>query len=484
MKKPENTIGSSGRLESVFCSFGFCRLVLTLGGGLWLTSCVSVPERDLRARHDEAHRIMYAAPDTPDAKPRFNGNSTLDDYLHHAFSHNPGLRASFDRWAAAMERIPQARSLDDPTLSFEYFIEQMDTRYQASLTQMFPAFGKLDLREKSAAAETEAAMHAFEAERLVLFDHVVKAFHEYHYLSRATQVTDENHQLLSDLEQVVTIRYKAGLAPFSDLIKTQVEKDRLANELGTLRDERASRSAGLAALLGLPAYDVLSWPKASPSGPAIVDVESLDDMLEDLNPELKAATAMIAAETYREKLARKRVLPDFMLGASWMVMPGMEGKGDETDVGLMAGITIPVWWGRYRAEIREAEAMVQAATSERENMRNMLKAELSMAVFKFHDAERRINLFTTSLVPKATQALEVAKQEFSTGKAEFMTLIDAQRTLLEFRLMLERATADREIAIGETGRSVGKYDVGVKLDVPVPVKNKDASNKERGEKDD
>ncbi len=457
--KRRMTSARAGKSEAVLRSDGSVQVVALLVVGAFLAGCVSVTEKEIRASYRETERKVYSAAHRTAAAPRFDGNSTLDDYLHQAFSHSPGLRAAFDRWKAALERIPQARSLDDPTLSFEYSIEQVDTRYQTSLTQTFPALGKLDLREKKAASEAEAAMHAFEEERLVMFDRVVKAFHEYHYLSRAIQVTDENHQLLADLEQVVTTRYKAGLAPFSDLIKTQVEKDRIANDLGTLRDERVSRSAGLAALLNLPVHDVLPWPKASPSGPAVVDVEALSDMLEDLNPELKAAAAMIAAETYSEKLARKSFLPDFMLGASWVVMPGMEGKGDETDAGLMAGITIPIWRGKYRAGIREAGAMIQAATNERDNMQNMLRAELSMAVFKFRDAERRIGLFTSALIPKAAQAMEVAKQEFSTGKADFMTLIDAQRTWLEFRLMLERASADREIAIGEIGCCIGKFDV-------------------------
>lgn len=116
--------------------------------------------------------------------------------------------------------------------------------------------------------------------------------------------------------------------------------------------------------------------------------------------------------------------------------------------------------------------MIRAASNERDEMQNNLKAELGMAIFKFRDAERRIGLFATSLVPKATQALEVAKQEFSTGKADFMTLIDAQRTHLEFRLMLERATADREIALGEIGCCIGRYDVGIGRDASPPAERR------------
>ncbi len=454
---------SAGLPERVLRPAGFIRSLLWLAACAYLAGCTSVSERALRDRHSETQRAFYDAPDGPDAKPELDGNATIDDYLHHAFARNPGLRAAFDRWQAALERIPQSRSLDDPTLSFEYFIEQMDNRYQVSLSQMFPAFGKLALREGRAAAEAEAAMHTFEAERLMLYDRVVKAFYEYDYLRRVIAVTEENAGLLNDLEAVVTSRYKADLAPFAALIKTQVEKDRLANDLASLRDARIARSAELAAILNLPVYDLLAWPDASPSGPAMVDLDVLDAMLADLNPELKAAGATVDAARQQAKLARKRGLPDFMLGAGWMVMPGMDGRGDESEVSLMAGMTIPLWRGRYRAEIREAEAMIRAASDKRDDMQNMLQAELSMAVFKFRDAERRINLFATSLVPKAAQALEVAKQEFAVGKADFMTLIDAQRNLLEFRLMHERATSDREIALGEIGCCIGKYDVAAEL---------------------
>ncbi len=427
---------------------------------LLLTGCAtsSLPEVDLRARHRDAGSL-YQTADQGGALPRLDERSTRDDYLRLAFSRNPGLRASFDRWRAALERIPQARTLDDPQLSFEYFIEQMDTRYRVSLTQMFPAWGTLGLRAGKAAAEAEAAMHTFEAERLALFNGVVKAFHEYQYLARATRVTEENLLLLGDLEQAAAARYKTGAAPFSALIKAQVEKDRLASELDSLRDARASRSAALAAWLGLPACDALPWPADVPSGPAILDVSVLDDLIEDLNPELKAAAAAIAAETYGERLARKRLLPDFMLGVDWMSMSGMDES--ETDVGLMAGISLPLWRGSTRAAVREAGALVQAASRERDNMQNRLKAELSLAVFNLRDAERRIALFESSLIAKAAQSLEVAKQEFSTGKSDFMALIDAQRTLLAFRLMRARAVADREIALGDIGFRIGRTDLGV-----------------------
>lgn len=434
-------------------------MMLAVVGSLFLAGCASPSEKALLREYQKTYESLFEMPDTTSVATRFDTDSTFQDYLQHAFAHSPKLRAAFDRWKASLERIPQARSLDDPELSFEYFIEQHDTRYRASLTQMFPAFGKLDLRDNRATAEAEAAMHTFEAERFMLYDRVAKSVYEYHYLARATTVTAENLRLLADLEEVVTTRYTAELTPFSDLVTVQVEKDRVANELAELQEERHAQSATLSALLNLPEHGTLPWPKLEPSGSSIIDPSVLASMLDDLNPELKAADAMVSAGIYREQLAHRRYLPDFMLGVGGMVMPGMNGKGDETDVSLMAGISVPLWWGTYRAGIREAEAGTRSAINEKTDMQNMLRAELGRAISKTRDAERRIALFTSSLIPKAEQAMEVARQEFSSGKTSFMTLVDAQRTLLEFRLIAERATVDREIALAEIGCCIGKFDI-------------------------
>jgi cobalt-zinc-cadmium efflux system outer membrane protein len=434
-------------------------LSATLGGCLLLIGCASTPEKKLRSRYRETNISGYETTSEPAVHAPFNTESNFEAYMQYAFTNSPKLKAAFARWKAALERIPQARSLEDPELSFEYFIQQMDTRYQVSLTQKFPSFGKLGLREKSVTAEAEAAMHLFEAERVDLYDRVSKAFFEYYYLSRTTAVAAENLQLLADLETVVNSRYTSGLTPFSDLIKVQVEKESMANELAAMQDERSAQSSRLAGLLNLRQQHILPWPSVTLSESSILDEPVLASMLETLNPELKAADAMVSAGIYRQKLAHRSYLPDFILGASGMVMPGERSMNDETDVAFMAGISLPIWHGKYRAEIREAEAETRAAVSEKADLSNMLRAELSMAVFKTRDAERRMALFNTSLIPKAEQSLAVAKQEFSSGKADFMTLIDAQRTRLEFQRMAERAVVDRELALADIGCCIGKFDI-------------------------
>lgn len=432
-------------------------------GLVLLNGCASPGEKSALRAYSQSETSRFEIPEAPASapktSPRIDGNATIDDYVHYAFLHNPGLTAAFRRWKAALERIPQTRSLDDPTLAYEYSLDQKDFLHRFEVSQMIPGVGKLRLRGQKALAEAEAASHDFESARLTLYGQIVTAFHEYDFLRRATVVTEENRRLLTDVESVVQAMYKTGSARFADLVKAQVEVDRLKNDLATLGDERAARSAKLASLLNLPVEGPLPWPVVTPSAQGAMADEGLMEILRDLNPELKSLDARVQREQAAMGLARRSRYPDFMVGASVMVMPGMEGQGNETELGLMAGITLPLWPGKYSAEIREAEALREAAVSERDNMENGLKAELKMAIFKTKDADRRIGLFDGSLVPKAEQAYAVARQEFSAGKADFMTLIDAQRTLLDFKLMRERAMADRAIALAEIGCCIGKYGI-------------------------
>ena len=48
----------------------------------------------------------------------------LDNYLKIAAENNPGLKAKFNDYMAALEVAPQVRTLPDPQLAFAYFISR------------------------------------------------------------------------------------------------------------------------------------------------------------------------------------------------------------------------------------------------------------------------------------------------------------------------------------------------------------------------
>ena len=48
-----------------------------------------------------------------------NGDAQLKIYVDEALSSNPALKVSFARYRAALQRLPQVRSLPDPMFEFK-----------------------------------------------------------------------------------------------------------------------------------------------------------------------------------------------------------------------------------------------------------------------------------------------------------------------------------------------------------------------------
>jgi cobalt-zinc-cadmium efflux system outer membrane protein len=397
--------------------------------------------------------------------PELGQKATLPDYMVYAAMHNPGLEAAFDEWKAALERIPQARSLPDPRFTYVHYLEAVETRVgpqerSFAMMQTFPWLGKLKAQGEVAFEEAEAAHQKYEAARLDLLYRVKKAYYEYYYLSRAITITENDIALVSNLEEVARTRYEVGSVPYSALIQAQVELGKLEDQLETLTDLRGPTAAGLNEALGRRPDTYVPWPARLDTQPVALEDDDLYAGLSRDNPDLLALGSMASRERAAVGLARQSYLPDITLGATVIqtgdaLDPDMKDSGKDP-VMVSLSLNLPIWFGKYRAAEREAQGRLHAAAKRREDRENMLLSDLKLAVFNFRSAERRIDLYGNSLIPKAEQALAASRTAFSAGRADFFDLIEAQRTLLEFQLTYERASADRAQRLAEIEMLVGR----------------------------
>jgi len=402
--------------------------------------------------------------------PRLTEQSTLSDYLEYAALNNPALEAAFYRWKAAVERAAQVRSLPDPKFTYTYFIREIETRtgpqrQRFGLAQMFPWFGTLELRGDVAVEAANAERQRYESAKLRLFYQVKELYYEYYYLARAVAVTEEMVQLLTNLETVAEARYKAGQAPYAELIKAQVERDRLEDRLQTLRDMRRPVISKLNAAMGLRQDTDLPWPTEIPEEPVSFTDDQIFTWLAENNPELKAGDAAAAKEYAETDLARKSYYPDFTLGVTYMEtgssrMPDTRDSGEDP-VAVTLSVNVPLWRDKYAAAVREARARHDVAKNERVNLENVLVAEVQTVLYKFRDAERKIDLYRDSLVPKALRSLNATEQAYRAGQSAFFDVIEAEQTLLEFRLAYERALTDRDQRLAELEMLIGTGIPGI-----------------------
>lgn len=453
----------------------YLHIALALFTSGLLSACAASPgRRDVAGGHGAAARptagatspaVQRSPAERDAALPRLTAESTLGDYLTYAALNNPGLRADFQNWRAAVEKIPQVTALPDPMLSFGYFLEEVETRvgpqeWRASLTQKFPWFGKLDLRGRVAARAADAAWKRYQAAKLVLFHRVTKAYAEYYYLRQAIQVTRENRDIVKQLESVARAKYRTGIAQHADVIRAQVQLGKLDDRLASLEDLRGPRSARLNAALGRRADAPLPWPRSLPQPDGqLPSQQQLMARMQERNPELEALRAETEKGRAGVELAGKEYYPDLTVGLSYMDtggarMPGVSDSGKDP-VAVTLGINLPIWRDSYRAGEREALAGLRKARRSLEDRARTLESEAKLALYDVRDARRRIGLYRDTLIPKARQSLRANETAFRAGNIDFLSVLDSQRELLQFELSHRRASADHVESVARLEMLVG-----------------------------
>ncbi|MBN2448808.1 MAG: TolC family protein [Lentisphaeria bacterium] len=397
----------------------------------------------------------------------FGSSSGPAEYVGLALAAHPGVRHAEARWEAALQRVPQVRSLPDPMLSYTYYAREVETRVgpqeQAlAISQRLPWFGKLGLRGDMAALAAEAAREALRGVRLEVAYRVREAYGELWYLGEATRVVRDSMDLLRGVESVSRERLRSGEG-MGAVLRLQVELGRLEDRLAGLEASRPALVARMNALLDRATGMPLPSPSGLPLAPED-DVSRTPALAESRirgNPGLAQTEREVARAGREVALARLERFPDITLDLRWIdtddaAMPTADSGRDPILATVM--VNLPLWQSRNRSRVLEATAAERAARAEGEGVARALEAELAWALYRCQDARRRVSLYREGLLAKARQAFASALQAFRTGATGFGELTDAQRQVLELELSLAGALRDEWLATAAVWRLTGASD--------------------------
>ena len=389
---------------------------------------------------------------------KINRLVSLEDYLRLAAINNAALKASFEQWKAAIEQIPQAKSLADPKFTYGYFIKEVETRVGAQrqkfgIMQVFPWMGKIEARTDAASMAAKAARKKYEAAKLKLFFEVKHSFYEYAYLAKAIEIAGKNLELIKYFEEVARTKYTTAAASHPDIIRAQIELAKLEEILKSLEELRTPIVASLNAALNRPVKDVLPWPKKEKVQTPHLNRQQIIAILRAKNPELLALDFETEIAKSKVELAKKKFYPDIGVGVDWIdtdsaLASGSRDSGNDPVV-LMFSMNLPIWRQNYKAAERQAKANVRKASHKRIEKENTLLAKAERVLYDFDDSNRKIILYEDALVPKAQELLQASETAYQSGTVDFLSLIDAQQKLLKFELNKERAETDSQQKLAE-----------------------------------
>lgn len=380
-----------------------------------------------------------------------NAPVTLQGYLQYAALNNAKLKATFEQWQAALEQIPQAKALPDPQVNYGYYTRQSDMqmRQMAGVMQEFPWFGKIDARTEAAVKEAAAAQQKYQAARLALFKEVKDGFYEFTYLAGAIDIAKENLELMRHFEEVAQTKHMTAEASHPDVIRAQVEIAKMEDVLrglGQLREPTVSR---LTTALTLPADTNLPWPKTEEFNAVELDYERLVSILRQKNPELAGLNFEAMAAKSKIALAEKNFYPDVGVGVEWTQFEKSGGNSGQDSVALVFQMNLPLWRDSYIAGERQARAQKASIEQQKIETENVLLTKASQAYYEYRESIRKIRLYRDTLIPKGRELLRASEAAYREGTVDFLSLIDAQRTLLDYHLSYQRVIANNQQKLAE-----------------------------------
>jgi NodT family efflux transporter outer membrane factor (OMF) lipoprotein len=279
-------------------------------------------------------------------------------------------------------------------------------------------------RVTAAAFDRDAAAVTIEAE-------VARAYLQHAALTDRLTLLDRNLAGARELERIVAIRFREGVATKVDTGLQAIEVRQLEAERHRLVEAQARTRNALAVLVGEEAprfalpqarLATLAVPAFNPAPPAALLVR---------RPDLRAAEARIAAASGDVAAARAAFLPSISLNASTLGQAAALSGPFAATVSAGASLLAPIFGrGRLRGQFAGASA-AQAESVElyrRTLLTALAEAEDALAGVSQSAARQAL---LEQVVAEAREALRLRRLQYIEGEADLRDVVDAQRLLVQ-----------------------------------------------------
>ena len=366
----------------------------------------------------------------------------LQDVLALARQHRAEIAAAGARARAAAQRPAIVSALDDPMIlpsidHLPFMLGGVDA--SIVLEQRFPLSRIRGHRQR--AAEAEARGSVAEADRVRL-DVELDATLAFLMLREERQMATflaEQKTLADQLVAASTARYGAGKGTQAEVLRVEIEVARLDGEVrAKAADVRAAEvmlntSIGRDPDLAVP--ELGPAPTAAPPAAAGAATTALER-----RPELRVGRAEVersradisVMHDMAKPMAMVQTGPAYTMadGAGWMVM---------------VGVSIPLWRGKLRAGVAEAEAMADMADQDLVAMRRMVTGDALAARERVVAARARWLALRDQVVPRAKAAIEPTLSAYTTGQLPLVSVLEAAQAL--WSAQMDLVTSERELGV-------------------------------------
>jgi len=402
----------------------------------------------------------------------------LDRLIAESLAVRPEVKQAQATVSAEQERIPQAGALPDPVLTLgiqnDGFnglqIGKMETSYyQVMVTQGLPWPGKRDKRSDVARLAAKQAETGLSRLRLTTEADVRRAYLELLVARERLSLLDRLEAIWQKSIATVRARYETGEGAQSDLLRAQLELNRLRQRRWSLQAEEATKIQALNRLRARPLDEPIPTT-VRPSELPVPPVPGIEEAVADAearSPELAGARLDAAQAEAQVDLAKVERFPD--LGVNLGIMP----RGSLEPMWLASvSIGLPIWSGRKQGKaVEETKARSAASAQGAEAVAQVLRLRVAERRAALASLAETIQLYREGLLLQSRATTESTLSQYRVGKVTFASVLEAnagyigdeEGHLLAVADAQKLAIAAAEVSLERTGVTGGGAMGGTSL---------------------
>lgn len=380
---------------------------------------------------------------------------TLADAVSEAVKGNPQLATADARIGVAEGLRQQAGLGPNPRLTLQSenarawgnppFSYGRDADTLTLLTHTFETGGKRSRRVELGTANVHRSEIERDLQRRQIISRVSAA---YWAAAGAARSRDLLLQEATGFERVVQFhrdRVREGAAPEVDLLRIELERDRLLTAARTAGRDAERARISLFREMGKTEFPAVEFADAleqlSP-----IETTPLDQILRQ-RPEMQLARQAIeqAEANLRLQQANAKTDPDVQVG--YKRTAGLSPTGPEAFNTIFGSIQIPLAIrNRNQGQIAAAVADIKATQSSLAVAGAIVRAEVESAR---QDLQSRQSLLVETLRPmrdRADEVYKIADAAYREGGSDILRLLDAERTRIETELAYIRTLTELQLS--------------------------------------
>jgi len=387
----------------------------------------------------------------------------LAKLVEEAERNNPQILAARRAWQAATQVPTQVSTLPDPELMVQQFavgsprpfagFTNSDFAYIGlGVSQELPYPGKLRLRGEMAQREAASRRQQVEARRRSVIAQLKATYFRLAYIQQALGVLHRDESLLEQIEKIAEARYRVGQGNQQDVLKAQLQRTKIVQELEIQNQEMGSLEAQLKQVLNRPPNSPDITTEAISETLLPYTSDELLALVRTQNPDVATQQEMVRRESLQVELARKDFYPDFKLQYMWQ----HTGAPFRDYYMLTFGARLPIWRSRkQQPELAQAAEELNSSRREYEARVQDTFFEVRDQFVKAQTGGRLLKVYREGLIPQATATFDAGLAAYQVGREDFQTLLDSFLDVLNLDIEYWRTLADHETALARIEQLTG-----------------------------